>query len=330
MFTWLTQTRTGIVPMLLSNKTKCLIALTALFCAAGARADIIDFTIMNATYQATCVGGGTCMEVINGSFLANTAVNPIAPYNISLSLTGTLNATLDGFGTPPVCNQPSCTEPPVFYDLNALSGQSPIEWNPTLPVIPALTPTALGGGSDGSLLTVPTGCGGDHPGCNATGSFPASSTAIYQLVSGTYTAIDETVSLQGGSPSDPVILVNSTPVAQVTGTITGGQEDYYSFYWGGGAFSASTTITDAGSTDSFVFSAGAVGTCNSVGSTTLNNGDSFTGTVSGSLAAGSYCIGLDDLSGGDPNFTLTLATPVSAPEPSSFGLVCAAMLILAA
>jgi hypothetical protein len=206
----------------------------------------------------------------------------------------------------------------LFYDLNALSGQSPIEWNPTLGVIPALTPTAFG---PGSSLFIPTGCGGDVTSCGAAGSFSSSSTRDNQIVSGTYTAIDETVNLQGGSPSDPVILVNSTPVAQVAGTITGGQEDYYSFYWGGGAFSASTTITNALSTDSLVFSAGAVGTCNSAGSTTLNSGNSFTGTVSGSLAAGTYCIGLDDLSGGDPNFAITFAAPLATPEPSSFLLL---------
>ena len=70
-----------------------------------------------------------------------------------------------------------------------------------------------------------------------------------------------------------------------------------------------------------MFSAGAVGTCNSAGSTTLISGNSFTGTVSGSLAAGTYCIGLDDLSGGDPNFAITFAAPLATPEPSSFLLL---------
>ena len=197
------------------------------------------------------------------------------------------------------------------------SGQSPIEWNPTLGVVAALTPTNFG---PGSSCFIPLGCGGDVTSCGAMGTFAPSSTRDNQIVSGTYTAIDVTENLQGGSPGAPVLIcgqgsVNQgsacTEVAQVAGTITGGQEDYYSFYWSGGAFSASTTIANALSTDTLVFSAGTVGTCNGIGSATLNSGDSFTGTISqGNLAAGNYCIGLDDVSGGDPNFAITFATRI--------------------
>ena len=99
MLTWLTRTRTGIVPMLLSTRMKFLIALVALSCAAGARADIIDFTIMNAKYDVMCDGGGACIEEINGSFNGNSVTQAL--YDSSLRLTGTLTAYLAGFGTPP-------------------------------------------------------------------------------------------------------------------------------------------------------------------------------------------------------------------------------------
>lgn len=301
---------------------KLPLLLLALIFAPGVRADIIDFEIMNATYSATCTGGvGTCTEVINGSFLANTAVSQITPYAIALSLTGSYNANLDSFGAP-VCNLASCTEPPLFYDSGAISPFPPIEWNPTMSY-PASTPTAFG---PGSSLTVTPSCGGDQLNCGATGTFPRSGTAPYQIVSGTYEAIDITQAVQGGSSSTPVFLVSGTPgtpVAQITGSIDAGLEDYYSFNWLGGAFNASTVVSGAASVDSFIFSAGLTGSCNTLSSQTLNTGDNFSGTISlGNLAAGQYCIGLSEVSGTDPDFALTFNTPVNtAPEPSGFLLL---------
>jgi hypothetical protein len=310
--------------MLLSRVVKCLTIAAALFCASGARADVLSIVVTNATYQATCVGGvGTCTEVINGTITGSGTFQNPTLVSTNLSLTGTLNATLSGFGTPPLCNQGSCTIPPLFFDANALSGHSPIEWNPTLNVLPALTPTAIP--TVGSGLTIPTGCGGDVANCGATGTFPTSSSFTYQLVSGTYVALDETDNVQGGSPSSPVILVQGIPVAQVTGSISSGQQDFYQFLWGGGAFSASTMIT-SGSGDVFSFSAGTVGTCNSIGSTTLNSGNAYSGTISsGNLAQGTYCIGLTETSGSDPNFAINFSTPLSTPEPGSFVLLAAGL-----
>jgi hypothetical protein len=134
---------------------------------------------------------------------------------------------------------------------------------------------------------------------------------------------------QGGTTSAPVFLLGGSPVAGVSGTIGGqGSEDYYGFYWAGGAFSATASITGASSTASYLFTEGlASGFCGGGASNTLNSGDSFTGTIaSANLAPGQYCIGLDANSANDPNFSLTFNTPVSSvPEPSGFVLLSAGL-----
>ncbi len=162
-----------------------LVALILLLCGASARAAIIDITIMNATFSATCVGSSAiCTEVINGSFVGNTVTLTFS--SVLLNLTGTLTAALDSLGTAPVCNQPGCTSPPYFYDSGANPSLSPIEFNPTILTFSAPTPTAFGAGTS---LFVPTGCGGDQPSCNNTGTFPANGNLDYEHTSGTYTAV---------------------------------------------------------------------------------------------------------------------------------------------
>jgi len=137
---------------------------------------------------------------------------------------------------------------------------------------------------------------------------------------------------QGGTTSAPVVLLAGSPVAGLTGTIGGqGSEDYYLFYWGGGAFSATASITGASSTASYLFTDGLAGSsCSSGSSQTLNSGDGFTGTISNpSLAQGEYCIGLDANNANDPNFLLTFNTPVTgAPEPSGFVLLSAGLGVI--
>jgi hypothetical protein len=138
---------------------------------------------------------------------------------------------------------------------------------------------------------------------------------------------------QGGTASAPVYLAGGAPIGELTGTISGfGAEDYYSFYWGGGVFGATASITGASAGASYLFSAGVTGSCNSVGSLTLNSGDSFSGTISvGDLPAGQYCIGLDANSANDPDFSLTFNTPVSAsPEPGAFFLLCGGLAAIPA
>jgi hypothetical protein len=136
---------------------------------------------------------------------------------------------------------------------------------------------------------------------------------------------------QGGTTSAPV-TIGGLPIVGLNGTIAGlGTEDYYTFYWGGGAFSATAAVTGASSGASYVFSAGVSGSCNSVGNETLNSGDGFSETISvGNLAPGQYCIGLDATSASDPNFSLTFSTPVSStPEPGTFVLLSAGLAIAA-
>lgn len=149
--------------------------------------------------------------------------------------------------------------------------------------------------------------------------FGNSQTDLFQ--SGEVTTEVAAVALQGASSSTPALLPSGEPVAEVSGTI-GGQDtqDYYTFLWTGGAFSASASITGADAGASYLFSEGAEGGCSSGGTATLNSADSFTTTISvADLAPGQYCIGIDANNANDPAFALTFNTPVdgtATPEPS--------------
>lgn len=138
---------------------------------------------------------------------------------------------------------------------------------------------------------------------------------------------------QGGTASAPVFLVGGSPVAAVNGTIGGPRaEEYYGFFWTGGAFSATASITGASSTASYLFTEGLAGSsCSGGPSQTLDSGDSFTNTIaSANLAPGQYCIGISANSAIDPNFLLAFNTPVvGAPEPSGFILLSAGLAAIA-
>jgi hypothetical protein len=119
-------------------------------------------------------------------------------------------------------------------------------------------------------------------------------------------------SFAGGPTSTPATLPTAAPVVQVTGTIAGGSQNYYTFQWAGGAFSATASITGADAGTSYLFSEGAVPGCGSGSGPTLNSGNSFTGTIAiASLAPGQYCIGVAATGSSDPAFTLTFNTPVN-------------------
>ena len=110
---------------------------------------------------------------------------------------------------------------------------------------------------------------------------------------------------QGGGAASPSLIVN-TSVGAIAGNIGDGiTEDFYSFNWNGGPFSATANVSDTGLSDDFLFSEGLVGTCNST-IQDLNNGNHYQGTISiANLAAGTYCIGLRASNGIDPPATLT-------------------------
>jgi hypothetical protein len=132
------------------------------------------------------------------------------------------------------------------------------------------------------------------------------------------------LNFQGGLSSAPVGLPAGQLVSGITGSIGGsGSQDYYSFDWAGGLFSATASITGAPGGASYLFSAGAAGSCGSGTSATLNSGDSFASTIETNLASGQYCIGISTDGLDDPNFALTFNTPVTdqAPEPSGFVLL---------
>jgi hypothetical protein len=171
-----------------------LLGAFCLFCATDAHADTYQITFMNVTFTATCIGGGTCTEVINGSGLYDPVSD--TAWDLSIQMTGTLNASLNIYGAP-ICTAPGClsgtgaTGNNVLYDPNTLLGFNPIEFEPNLGnQFDVPTPQPLIGGPNGTLLFVPGMCGGDQSACNSTGAFPGNSTTAYELTSGTYTSVD--------------------------------------------------------------------------------------------------------------------------------------------
>jgi hypothetical protein len=144
------------------------------------------------------------------------------------------------------------------------------------------------------------------------------------------TTIEAATTVPGGPSSAPVIL--ATSVGEITGTIGGsGSEDYYSFFWTGGQFSATATIIGANPGASYAFSFNPVFAGCANGPIPLNSGDNFSYTYVSSplLSAGQYCIGIDANSASDPTFILNFSTPVGGvPEPSSFVLLSISLAVI--
>jgi hypothetical protein len=203
-----------------STLQTALVVLAPILCSTGARADTILVTFINATFSANCVGGsGTCTEVVNGSVLFDDVA--FTASDVSLTLTGTLSGSLDGFyngsGTDPCTNNsPNCLEYPFFYDQNAVYPDNPIEFSPSFPPAFAFdspTPEPLEGGAKNTLLFVGGLCGGDQPNCGATGAFPGG--ADYELTSGTFTSVDTSTSTP--EPGSVILLV--TGIAMLPGLV---------------------------------------------------------------------------------------------------------------
>lgn len=167
-----------------SGSRLALVTLVLLLGAGGARADLFDITFTNVTFSASCVGGGTCSEVVNGSVLFDSVAFTLS--SVSLQLTGSYSATLIP-GPAPHCASPLCLPPIYSYDSGANPSDDPIEFSPDLPTLFAPTPTAL---VSDTALYIPSLCGGDQATCGAAGNFPVG--ADFESPSGTFTSIDVT------------------------------------------------------------------------------------------------------------------------------------------
>ncbi len=167
-------------------------AVAALFLAfTPARADSFLVTFIDVTFTAPCYESqSSCSEIVNGS--ANFDSATFEASNVSLSLTGSLTATLDGWddGSTNVCynNSSFCLGSEFFFDLNAANTYNPIEFGPSINNLYAPTPTSLIGGSNGTVLFVPGLCGNDQPNCRTAGDFAFGD---FDLTSGSYTSVDQ-------------------------------------------------------------------------------------------------------------------------------------------
>jgi hypothetical protein len=214
--------------------------------------------------------------------------------NSSLSLTGTATTATSNqlqfnFGTGPTWGQ--------LGDFEILDASNEWGWALAIP------------GNTALQMVLPLGANGDA-GLSALSHQPITLGRV---------------PLEGGTTSAPV-FVEGTSVGGVMGTIAGfGAEEYYSFNWAGGPFSASATIAGAASDASYLYTVGVAGSCNTLATQTLSSANTFTSTISvGNLAPGQYCIGLDANNPDDPSFSLTFGAPVGgAPEPSGFVLLSA-------
>jgi len=147
--------------------------------------------------------------------------------------------------------------------------------------------------------------------------------------SATLPATPETLAnFAGGTPGHPVILP-AGEVGQISDSIATGGSDFYGFNWSGGIFQTQASVTDASGPDSLEFELLNPYTHDVIpgDETLLNSGDGFTGLLSiADLPAGAYEIGLQDLTGPDPNFTLTFNTPIgSVPEPATWAMMLAGL-----
>ena len=206
---WLSLVHCGIP---VSGCRRALLGLLLIFGAVCARADTYEVTFINVTFSATCIGGGTCTEVINGSGLYDPATDTAS--KVSIVLTGTLNASLNSYGAP-TCTAPGCLQPNVLYDSGALPGFNPIEFSPAIAMFDAPTPQPLLPGAGGAILFVPGQCGGDQPACNSNGAFPGGPNADYTLTSGTYTSVD--LGPSAPEPASAFLLVTGAAIAGFLG-----------------------------------------------------------------------------------------------------------------
>lgn len=250
--------------------------------------------------NATLGNGG----VLTGSFVYDASTNALTNLNLTITQDGTI---------PPVTWDNATATPGAGYvfatEMQFVTGYPTTgAYGITLDFESAL------GASGGTVDLI-------APNASLIAYLSTSGGSVDLFQSGEVTTqVATLIGFQGGSSSDPVLLPGGEPVAQVTGTIgASGSQEYYTFNWSGGAFSATASISDNPALNtgaSYLFSEG--DSCGGGGGVTLDSNDSFTNTIAiGNLLPGQYCIGIDANNPNDPAFAMTFNTPVAgAPEPS--------------
>ena len=153
---------------------------------------------------------------------------------------------------------------------------------------------------------------------------------FYWTDPGTSSTFAAPVVSSGGTPTAPVVLGGG--VSEVLGSIGGlGTQDWYQFYWQGGAFSTSALVqtTSPGAVYQFSLDSGPMPFINTVANGTLNSSDQWAETLTvANLPAGTYGIGVTATSSADPNVIINFASPVSTPEPSSISLLLGVLAVI--
>ena len=210
-------------------------------------------------------------------------------------------------------------------------GGLPADFDVSTPTNGGIAPLSSVSGFAVDFNYLGTGLPGSQP-------FTITNPTTFALLQSGNTINPVSLSLQGGTTSDPTSLPSGSLVGSVSETSGTGSQDYYSFLWAGGAFDVTASVTNGspgGASYVLTYGVGGTGgTCSNLGNASLTNtgNGSFTGMVGNNtdLAAGQYCIGIN-ASIADPNFTITFNTPVegtatsvpAAPEPSTIALLFA-------
>lgn len=140
------------------------------------------------------------------------------------------------------------------------------------------------------------------------------------------------VNFQGGTLAEPKDLPAAiNKIGAVSGTIGGAPDvDYYKFFWGGGDFAATATLTGALANDFFNFELIDFATGDVLHKVKLDQDDNnFNGTLSQWLGAGTYVIGINCNRCADPAFTISFdSSGATVPEPGSLALLALASAAL--
>lgn len=318
-----------------------LIAPLLLTLGAASLCSAASITSSTTYYISASIGNGSVTgDIVTDGTLGVLAQSNIIGYNLLLSdpgvnrLTSAYNLTCCNF-FPFDGSDLTATSTQLLFNFNGTDSGGIDFADPSLDYQLCFSTIAYGAnstcavaGETLSFLEIPVGS--FFPTGLDFESTPVSGDQAIANAEQTSTLLN----FQGGADSLPVALPGGNPVSEVTGTIGGlGTEDYYSFYWAGGAFLATGSITGTpNSGASYLFSEGVAGSCTGGTSETLDSSDSYTSTIAiGDLAAGNYCVGIDADNSNDPAFSLTFDTPVqgsASPEPSTLVLLAVGLGIV--